>query len=177
MEMTLRHQNTMLSIRQLLGWPLFKPMNDAIAFCSGREIDFEVGSELARIATAERKDLVYSGWASETAAEPESFAVIYREILTVDLIDHLVPYVANDEAPLVFVSTRADEIIAVDRRGSLIRIPGKPKSIGKGRRLAMKRIKAGAKVISDQLLQNNRIVPHGGWIEPEAPTDTIVKFG
>ena len=37
--MSLRHQNFMLAVRREMGWPAFKPANDAIAFCSGRQMD------------------------------------------------------------------------------------------------------------------------------------------
>lgn len=175
--MPLRHQNFMLAVRREMGWPGFKPANDCIAFCSGRPMDFEVGSEMARISQQIRKDAVYTGWANTRTAEPTGFTIVYREMLTVDIVDSVVPYAANENAPIVFVSTRADEVFAVDRRGSLIRVSGKPKRIGAGRKLAMKRIKSTAAAMGDELLQDNRCVPTGAdWVEPEAPVETIVRF-
>lgn len=174
----LHHQNFMLAVRREMGWPTFRPANDCIAFCSGRTTDFEVGSELARLAQAMRKDAVYSGWANSKAAEPAGFTIVYRELLTVDIVDRVIPYAANDDAPIVFLSTRADEFFAVDRRGSLVRVPGKPKGIAKGRRLAMKRIKATAAARGDELLVGNQFVePGADWIEPEVPVETVVRFG
>lgn len=179
MEMMLRHQNTMLALRQQMGWPSFKPVNDCIAFTSGRPSDFEVGMELGRIAEMIGKDVIYSGWASAAATVPTGFTIAYREMLSVDIVDRVLPYAANDGAPVILVSTRADEYFAIDRRGSLVRVPGKPKSLGAGRRLAMKRIKAAANEMGDQLLASNRHVPWGATeIEPEAtPAETIVRFG
>jgi hypothetical protein len=174
----IRHQQFMLAVRRELGWPSFKPANDAIAFCSGRKMDFEVGSEMARIAQTLRKDAVYTGWANMTASTPLGFTIVYRELLTVDIIDHVVPFAANDDAPIVFISTRADEHFAIDHRGTLARVPGKPKNIGTGRKLAMKRIRATAATMGDELLDDNRFVPLGSdWIEPETPVGTIVRFG
>lgn len=174
----IRHQNFMLAVRRELGWPRFRPCNDAIAFCTGRKMDFQVGSEMARIAQTLRKDAVYTGWASMTASTPLGFTIAYREMLAVDIIDHVVPFAANDDAPIVFVSNRAAEHFAIDHRGTLTRIPGKPKNIGTGRKLAMKRIRATAATMSDELLADNRFVPFGSnWIEPETPVDTIVRFG
>ncbi|WP_375399036.1 hypothetical protein [uncultured Sphingomonas sp.] len=78
----------------------------------------------------------------------------------------------------MFVSTRADEHFVIDGRGSFVRMPGKPKAIGAGRKLAMKRIRATAATLGGQLLADNRFVPTGGtWIEPETPVETIVRFG
>lgn len=78
----------------------------------------------------------------------------------------------------MLVSTRSDEHFAIDRRGSLIRIAGKPKAIGSGRVLATKRIKATAALMGDEMLASNRIVPSGATsIEPESPTETVVRFG
>lgn len=175
--MALRHQNFMLAIRREMGWPKFRPANDCIAFCSGREMDFTIGSEIARIAQAMRKDAVYTGWANTSATLPTSFTIVYRELLTVDIVDRVVPYAANDDAPIVFISTRADEFFAVDLRGALVRVPGRPKAIGTGRKRAMKRIRATAATLGDELLENNRFVPTGAeWIEPEVPVETIVRF-
>lgn len=178
MEMTSKQQNFMIAIRLLMGWPAFKPANDCLAFGSGKPTDFEVGSELARIATMLGKDVIYSGWDSLSAALPTDFTIIYRELLTVDVVDRVFPWAANDEDPIVFISTRSSDIFAVDRRGSLIRMAGKPKAMAKGRKLAMKRIKATAAEMADRLLENNRFVPFGApSIEPETPSETVVRFG
>lgn len=177
MEMMLHHQNTMLALRLEMGWPAFKPANDCIGFSSGGPIDFGVGTELARVAQLLGKDVIYSSWASSKSTKPIGFTVAFREMLTVDIIEGLVPFAANDEAPIVLVSTRGDEFFAVDRRGSLIRMPGKPKNIGNGRKLALQRIKKVAATMSDALLENNRWVAAGAdRIEPEAPVETVVRF-
>lgn len=177
MQMMLHHQNMMLAIRKEMGWPAFKPCNDAIAFCSGRPMDFESGTEIARIAQELGKDIVYSGWASTKATAPTGFCVGYRMMFSVDIVDKLVPYAANDDAPLLLVSTRADEYFVVDQRGTLQRKQGKPRNIGAGRKLAMKRIKATAAAMGSEMLDSNRFVATGAAIEPEAPTDTVVRFG
>lgn len=175
---TLHHQNFMLSLRAEMGWPEFKPTNDSIAWTSGRAMDVQLGLELGRIAQMIGKDLVYSGWTSARAAEPTSLTIAWRDLLTVDIFDRLVPFAANDDAPIVLVSTRADETFAIDRRGSLVRIPGKPKSIGAGRKRAMKRIRATASTISDVILSDNRWVPTGATsIGPDEAVETIVRFG
>ena len=42
----------------------------------------------------------------------------------------------------------------------------------------MKRIKATAATLGDELLSDNQFVPTGGaWVEPETPVETIVRFG
>ena len=178
MEMMLRHQNLMRALRQQMGWPPHKPANDCIAFSSGKPGNFEVGMELGRIAQMLGKDVIHSGWADARATSPVGFSIAYRELLAVDIIDRVLPYAANDKAAIVLVSTRADECFAIDRRGSLVRVPGKPKSLAAGRRLAMKRIKTASKSMGDELLANNRHVAWGApVIEPEAPVETIVRFG
>lgn len=179
MEMMLRHQKTMLALRQQMGWPTFKPANDCILFTSGKTSDFEVGMELGRIAQMLGKDMIYSGWASVGATTPASFTIAWRNMLTVDIIDRVLPYAANDQDPIVLVSTRRDEHFAIDRRGSLARVPGRPKSLGAGRRLAMKRLKAAVKTMGDELLAGNRHVRWGETeIEPEEPaSEVVVRFG
>lgn len=179
MDMMLRHQKTMLALRQQMGWPAFKPANDCIAFTSGKTSDFEVGMELGRIAQMLGKDVIYSGWASVGATTPAGFTIAWRGLLTVDIIDRVLPYAANDQAPVVLVSTRRDEHFAIDQRGSLARMSGRPKSLGAGRRLAMKRIKAAAKTMGDELLTGNRHVPWGAdTIAADiVPVEPVVRFG
>lgn len=178
MEMTVHHQNFMLAVRQQMGWPSFKAANDCIGWSSGQEMGFEVGTEIARIAQMAGKDLISTGWASTRAKDPTSFAIAFREMLTVHVVDRVVPFAANHRGLIILVSTRADEFFAIDRRGSLVRVEGKPKGIGKGKALAMKRIKAAASTRGGEPLANNRFVPPGAdWIEPEAPIETIVRFG
>lgn len=177
MGMIVRHQNFMLALRQLMGWPTFKPVNDAIAFTSGKTMSMPVGAELGRIAQALNKDLVYSGWSNTTTKEPEGFAIAFRDLVTVDIIDRLVPFAADDRARLILVSTRTDEHFAIDARGSLIRVPGRPKAIRKGRALAMSRIKAVAATRSGDLLPDNQFVAPGGAItRPHPSNETIVRF-
>lgn len=179
MKTMLRQQNTMLALRQEMGWPLIKPANDCISFTSGRPADVEVGMELGRIPRMLGKDLIYSGWISVSAKAPTGFAIAYREMLTIDFVDRVVPFAANDDAPIVLVSTRADEFFAIDSRGSLVRIAGKPKNLGKGRKLAMRRIRDAAATMRGDLLPSNRHVPWGAdSIEPDAmPVETVVRFG
>lgn len=177
MEMQIHHQNMMFAIRLEMGWPSHRPANDCIGFCSGRTMDVEHAMEIARIAQMVSKDIIYSGWASVKAKDPTGLTVAYRTMYAVDIVERLVPFAANDDAPLILVSTRSDEFFAIDQRGSLVRVPGKPTNIGKGRKLAMKRIKATAATLGDELLESNRFVKPGASVEPEAPTDTIVRFG
>jgi len=58
MDITIHHQNTMIALRKEMGWPLFRPANDSIAFTSGRSLDVEVGLELGRIAAELGRDKV-----------------------------------------------------------------------------------------------------------------------
>lgn len=177
-KMLLRHQNWMWALRRLMGWPAFKPVNDSIAWASGRTMDVELGMELARLATAGRKDMVFSCWASVSAAEPVGYIVALRELLAVDIVDRCVAYAADEEAPLLLVSTRRNEHFAIGERGLLERHEGKPADLGKGRKLAVKRIRATAATMGDTLCAGNMWVPPGGdWVEPATvPTETVVRF-
>ncbi|HEX8486558.1 hypothetical protein [Sphingomonas sp.] len=161
-----------------MGWPGFKPANDCLAFTSGKEMDVETGMEIAHIATMLGKDVIYAGWSSTKAPRPSGFTVGYRMMFSIDIVDKLLPYAANDTASLTLVNTRADEFFAIDQRGSLVRAPGKPKDIRKGRELAMKRIRERAATMDGALLPTNRFVPTGqGWIEPDvASVETVVRF-
>lgn len=178
MEMLLRHQKIMLALRQEMGWPAFKPVNDALAFMSGKPFDLQVGMELARIVELVGKDGIYTGWASSSSVMPTGFSIAYRELLTVDVIANVLPYAASDAAPIMLVKVQGDEHFYIDRRGSLTRQPGRPKALGAGRRLAVKRIKAAAAEMGDDLLAGNRHVPWGATeIQPDAVfAEAIVRF-
>ena len=178
MKAILHQQNMMRALRVEMGWPRFKPANDCLAFTAGKPIKVATGMEIARIATMLGKDVIYSGWSSTKAAQPVSFALAYREMLSVDVVDRLVPYAANDTALLTLVSIRTDEYFAIDQRGSLVRVPGRPKDVRKGRERAMQRIRATAAAMDDTLLSTNRFVPTGqDWIEPDtAQVETIIRF-
>lgn len=176
--LTLKHQNWMWAVRREMGWPPFKPCNDAIAFGAGRKMDLAVGVEIARLAQAMRKDLVYSGWPSTAAVEPDGYAIAYRELLAVDVVDRCFPFAADETGPMILVSTRADEHFAVGRRGFLERLSGKPKHLRRGRALALRRIRAAAAAMGDELAPTNVWVPAGAeWVEPPATLETVVRFG
>lgn len=171
------HQNFMLAVRRLMGWPGFRPANDCLCFASGRAVDFETGTELARISQQSRKDVIYTSWANTRARRPSGFTIVCRELLTVDVVTRVVPWCATAEEPLVFLSIRDDEFFALDRRGTLVRLPGRPAGIARGRQLAMKRIAATAATMSDDLLTGNHFVRTGAdWVEPEVPVETVVRF-
>lgn len=176
--MLLRHQNWMWALRRLMGWPAFKPINDSIAWSSGRTMDVELGVELARLATAGRKDMVFSCWANVSAAEPVGYIVALRELFAVEVVDRFVAYAADEKAPLLLVSTRRDEHVAIGSRGLLERREGKPADLGKGRKLAVKRIRTVAATMGDTLCADNMWVPKGGdWIEAAVPPmPTFVRF-
>lgn len=177
MDITAHQQNVLRALRREMGWPSFRPVNDSVAWSSGQEMSVEVGAEIGRIAEMMDKDLIYAGWASRRAKDPTSFAVAFREILATDIIDRVVPWAADVESRIILASTRTDECFTIDQRGSLVRVAGRPKAIGMGRKLAMKRIQAAAATMSDALLPSNRIIPTGGaWIAPEAPMEAIVQF-
>lgn len=175
--MQVRHQNFMWAVRREMGWPAFKPINDCLAFSSGRPLDFEIGAELGRLAQAMRKDMIYSGWSSATAREPSGFTVVIRELLSVDIVDRVLPWAADDHSPIVLVSTRGDEVFAVGKRGLLERMAGKPPRLAEGRKRAMKRIRAAIATMSDEVAENNVWLPAGApWVEPDQPLETVIRF-
>lgn len=176
MKMKLHHQNLMLAVRQEMGWPAFAPANECISFCWGQPIDLENGIELARFAQMIGKDIVYSGWASTSCTEPTAFTVAYGEMLSVDIVDKLVPFAADDNATLLLVNTITDECFAIDRRESLARTPWKPMNVRTGRKIAMKRIQTAATNLGRKPRQNGRAVRHGELIEPETSTAAVVRF-
>ena len=58
-----------------------------------------------------------------------------------------------------------------------MRVAGKPKRLGEGRKRAMKRIKTVASTLGGEMLASNRLVPIGGTVAPEVPFETTVRFG
>lgn len=176
----LNTQNYCLAVRQQLGYPLFKPANDCTTFASGGIADITKGLEIAQLAETMRKDVVYTAWNDLADREPASIGVALREMLCVDWIDRCFLWAANDTAPLVIVPTRLHEHIIVGTRGFLERRPGRPaQNLGKGKKLALARVRRAAATMGDELLQGNVFVPTGGeWREPTMTAcETIVRFG
>lgn len=173
------HQNLMLSLRQAMGWPLFKPQNDCIAWSSGKVLDVDDHLEIGRICRVIGKDLIYSGWASAEAQVPADFTVAYRTMMTVDINAGVVPFAKSDVDPVILVDTRLDQHFAINARGTLVRHFGRPTAVAAGHRRAMKRIESAARTMGDEVLANNRRMKWDATeIEPDLmPTDTIVRFG
>ena len=173
--MQLRHQNFMWAVRQALGWPLFKPACDSLAFASGRVHDAAVGLDLARHAQTMRKDLVYAGWHDADADEPAGFTIVLRELLSVDVFSRCLLYAADETSPAILVSTTADEHVAVGKRGLLERRPGKPRDLARGRKIAMRRVRRAAAAMGDRICPENVIVPNGGdYVAPPSPSQGLV---
>ncbi len=175
----IKTQNIAWALRQEMGYPLFAPANECTAFAGGGIADLAKGMEVAVLATQMRKDVIYLGWRTVADAAPASFAVALREMLQVDWIDGVFPYAGDDTAPIVLVSTRRDEHIAVGPRGLLERRAGKPRALGTGKARAMRRIRRAAGTMADRLADNNVFLPRGDpWREPPAsPRETIIRFG
>lgn len=175
----IKTQNIAWGLRQEMGYPLFAPTNDCTAFAGGGHADLAKGMEIAVLAIQMRKDVIYLGWQDVADAAPSTFAVALREMLQVDWVDGLFPFAADDTAPIVLVSTKRDEHIAVGLRGLLERRPGKPGALGKGKARAMRRIRRAAATMRNELAENNVWLPRGDpWREPPASErETIIRFG
>lgn len=176
----LKTQQFCLSIRHLLGYPLYKPVNDCTAFASGGPVDIGKAMDLARLAEQSRKDFVYTAWNDLADRDPATIAVALRETDGIEMLDRCFLWAANDDAPLVIVSTRADVHIVMGARGFLERHPGRPaKALAAGKALAARRVRATVKLMGSELLDSNVVVPAGGeWRDqPPVRRETVVRFG
>jgi hypothetical protein len=165
-----------LAVRSQLGLPLFRPANDAICFAGGVGFDLEKGQDLARLAMEMRKDIVYVSWPKRQAKQPTKFVLVYRGRLTIDVIEDVVPYAANEDAPVTFVNARGDEHFCLDERGSLTRCEGVPKNLRQGTARAMRQMRANARHSGRGLPIAQWVPPGGAWIEPETKQGAAVCF-
>lgn len=175
----LKMQNHALAIRQELGYPLYKPIDEIPAFTGGGTADIARAMEIAAVAQAMRKDLVYVAWGDPADSKPVDYAVAFREPNFVDWIDRCFFWSADETSPIVIVSSRRDEHFARSARGLLERRPGIPaKNMTKGKKLAMRRILSAAAAMSDQLAKDNVYLPRGSsWSEPVAASgECIVRL-
>jgi len=175
----IKMQNFAWGLRQQMGYPLFAPANDCTAFAGGGLADFAKGMEVACLANQMRKDVVYLGWSAPADAAPTTFAVAIREMLQVAWLDSMVPWAADDILPILLVSIRHDQHVVVGSRGLLERRSGTPaNALGRGRKLAMQRIRRAAATMGDHLAANNVLLAPGeAWREPPtASGDTVVRF-
>jgi hypothetical protein len=173
---SVRQQNYMHAVRMAMGLPLHQLANDSLAFCFGQPMDFAVGVEMARIAQAIQKDAIYVSFANPKTNKPSLFSLTYRELEMVDVIEKCVPFAASADAPIALVSIRTNEHFTLDRRGSLIRMQGKPANLAMGKKLAMKRIReAAAKMGDAEMAGTQTIKPGAVPITQECP-GSIVRF-
>lgn len=165
-----------LAVRTQLGLPLFRPANDAIALACGVEFDVDKGQVLARLAAEMRKDIVYISWPKRQAKQPGQFVLVYRGRLTVDVVQDVVPYAANDDEPLSLVNVRAGEHFLLDERGSLTRLDGVPTNLRQGTARAFRRMRAEARRTKRGLPIAQWVAPGDAWAEPEAEQGVAVCF-
>lgn len=174
--MQARHQNWMLSLRQLAGVPTFKPANESILFCSTGLDGIERGMELARLAQQAERDIICSHWLDSKAKQPSGYTVVLRDLLSVDVLSDCTAFMSGEER-LALVSKREMVTIRVGERGLLQRDAGVPQQLAKGIQLATGRIRKGAASRDGGLLKGNLFMPAGGqWTAPTAPVDAPVRF-
>lgn len=174
--MQTRHQNWMLSLRQLAGVPTFRPANESILFCATALDEMERSLELARLAQEAERDIICSHWADTKATKPSGYTVVLRNLLSVDVISDCQAYIWGEER-LALVSKREMMTIWVGDRGLLQRGAGTPPHLAKGIRLAATRIQEGAEIRNGDLQEGNRFLPLGGeWTLPTAPIDAPVRL-
>ena len=174
----IRQQNINLAIRQLMGWPPYKPSNDCIAFGCGAPLDPLLALKVVQMAEEMRKDWVYAQYLKPAARMPARIGIVYRRLADVEVIDDCLLWVADAEAPLIVVSPRTDEHFAVDARGSLQRVAGRPKGLAKGRALAMRRVRTLAAGYDHVALPDSVFMSAADpWVEPaRQPRDTLIRF-
>lgn len=175
----LKMQNHALAIRQQLGYPLYKPVDEIAAFTAGGPVDIAKAMEIAAIAQTMRRDLVYVAWSIAAEHKPVDYAIAFREPNFVDWIDRCFFWAADETSPIVIVSSRRDEHFARGARGLLERRVGAPaKNMAKGKKLAMRRILSAAAAMGDQFMKGNVSLPHGSnWSEPvAAPGECVVRL-
>ncbi|MCH2239831.1 MULTISPECIES: hypothetical protein [Pseudomonadota] len=144
-----RQQNQLHALRQALGLPPYRPVNDAIAFSLGAPMDVAYSIELAHFAAERQKDCIHMAFAHAGAKRASNFSVVFREIGNVDIIRSCVPYAESDDAPVRLVSTSGQGQFMVDARGSLQRIAGLPDALGAGHKRALRRIRQIAARMGD----------------------------
>lgn len=157
-----RQQNQLHALRQAMGLPLHRTVNDAIAFSIGKMMDLQYGVELARYAAEVQKDCIHVGFAHAGAKRPGGYAVVYRELCEVNIFRRCLPYAASEDAPVVLVSVNEKEQFCIDARGSLQRIPGLPEQLGAGNRRALFRMRRIVATMGDAS------IPGCGLLETDA---------
>ena len=167
----------MLALRREMGLPLFRPANHCLLFSFSNRFGSDTSMSLARLVEQERRDLIHATWGNAAARWPIGLTVVIRELLTIDVVTRVVPWCAGEDDPVILVRRRDHEFFTLDRRGSLARLQGRTAKIVRGRRLALRRIDGAARINGDMAPPDDwhRRTEHD-WIEPEVPTETLVRF-
>ena len=174
--MQARHQNWMLSLRQLAGVPTFKPVHESILFAATALDRVERGLELARLAQEAERDIICATWADTKAKRPSGYTVVLRDVMAVNVLSDCQAYMWGEER-LALVSVKEKLTIWVGDRGLLQRGQGLPENLARGIRLATKRIRDTASERDAVLLDDNRFMPAGGeWVARDAPVDAPIRL-
>ena len=168
-------QNVLRAIRLSMGGPIFA-CADGTRFCWGREMTEDVDVEMARICLELDQDAVYVGWADTTASAPSSVAIVYRERSAVEIVDGVVPYCMGTQLPLVLLDVERKEHYAIDPRGSLTRRRGLPPRIEAGLAFAARRIEALAAAMSDEVRDDNILIPPAGAVVADEDFSIYNRF-
>lgn len=179
-QMAICWQQFAMALKRELGFQICGVPNDTLSALAGGEADAVKAMEIAAIAPALSRDLIYLGYRNAKAKEPSQIALAWRDDLYVDWRDGLQLYAADHNAPLVLVDLQRREHYARGGRNQLIRHDGLPAGgIERGRKLAMARIRRTAAIMPDELAANSTLVPRGANAAEHLPpvtAETVVRL-
>ena len=135
-------QNHMLAIRTEMGYPVYAPACHTTSWASGGPVDMQIGMDLARLAQATGRDLIYGAWHSIQHQRPREYVLALRQSDGVEIIRNCSFYAADEAAPLILMCEARDEHYVLNDRLFLERRAGMP-----GRRLKLGKRRAEQRII------------------------------
>lgn len=146
-----RRQQLCWALKEAMGFPTTGAANDSVQMLAGQPTDAAAGWRIASIAAPLHKDCIYLGFKTLHANYFCQVGLAFRDELLIDWRPSLLPFAADNHAPVVLVDVERGGQFAKGERNMLVFTPGVPSELELGRRLAMARIRRTAASMSTEM--------------------------
>lgn len=156
----LRNQKVAWSLKRLLGLPTYAAPDNGLHVAAGGIADTAKGAQIAVLAGATGRDVLYLGFRTGRAKEVSQLGIGWRGSVAIEWREGLKLYAPSAPGPLVLLDTHRGCSFVRGARNSLVEQPGLPKDINRGHRVAMTRLRqAVAQMCCDELAPDLSFVP------------------
>lgn len=160
-----------LSLRNLMGYPLYPPSNHTMAWCTSGRRNLLEAAHLAKVAEDAGKDLVHLAFDADLG-DPVAVSLMVRGDVTAQWIENCQLYCASETAPIELLSGEKRWFVGRRQVLTCAKLPPKSRR-ARGEAIAWRRWKALAPQMVDIELSGSVWVPAGAPLAAAIPHDRI----